>query len=517
MTRITLDRRSALKGIVGASAVLAGATRLGAANEALGPTVYLASRDGTLYAVDAVTGVRQWEFDTGRALRASPTVSGGTVYFGSDDENLHAVRATDGTERWVFETERAVRTEPVVADGTVYCASMDGRLYALDAASGDATWDFRTNDTVSSRPTVTEGIVYLGADDGRVYALDRSTGEQQWSFHANGDVFSPAVADDSVYVTSRNNALYALDAGGGDRRWTYRFDNTVIAGPTLRRETVYVPMLNGKVHHIDTDSGERIWRPYDVSRRMRAEPRIVDETMYVASESGYVYTFDLTGQNHESPERLFQARDRTRASPAVVDSMVYVGSDDGALYAIDSETGALQWRFTTGDVVAASPTVVANPYNGDSLPQGAEYDAEAVTAAVTAVSELRNELDRATSPPTEAKTSLDDAETALENAEYETARRTANDGLEILTGVSDTAETGADESATDTQSGDTTSKTTENGDAASDGNTSAIPYVPERITPSWTSRPIAVGGGAASAIVGYVLLRARRARGSSSK
>ncbi|HEX4450250.1 MAG TPA: PQQ-binding-like beta-propeller repeat protein [Kofleriaceae bacterium] len=45
------------------------------------------------------------------------------------------------------------------------------------------------------------------------------------------------------------------------------------------------------------------------------------------------------------------------SSPAISDGAVYFGSSDGNVYALDAATGALRWKFQTGDVVHASPTV----------------------------------------------------------------------------------------------------------------------------------------------------------------
>jgi outer membrane protein assembly factor BamB len=46
------------------------------------------------------------------------------------------------------------------------------------------------------------------------------------------------------------------------------------------------------------------------------------------------------------------------SSPTVVDGVVYFGSGDNHVYAFDAATGALNWKFKTGNVVHASPTVV---------------------------------------------------------------------------------------------------------------------------------------------------------------
>jgi PGF-CTERM protein len=47
---------------------------------------------------------------------------------------------------------------------------------------------------------------------------------------------------------------------------------------------------------------------------------------------------------------------------------VYVGSRDGTQYAVDAASGTEGWAFTRpSDRVFSSPTVVANPQDGDSV------------------------------------------------------------------------------------------------------------------------------------------------------
>ena len=45
------------------------------------------------------------------------------------------------------------------------------------------------------------------------------------------------------------------------------------------------------------------------------------------------------------------------SSPAVWNGAVYFGSGDGNVYALDAASGALRWKFKTGDVVHASPAI----------------------------------------------------------------------------------------------------------------------------------------------------------------
>lgn len=45
------------------------------------------------------------------------------------------------------------------------------------------------------------------------------------------------------------------------------------------------------------------------------------------------------------------------SSPAVWNGAVYFGSGDGNSYSVNATTGALNWKFKTGDVVHASPAI----------------------------------------------------------------------------------------------------------------------------------------------------------------
>jgi outer membrane protein assembly factor BamB len=51
--------------------------------------VYVGSSDGRLYVLDAASGQKRWEFDTGSALTASPAISAGRVVIGSTDGVLY--------------------------------------------------------------------------------------------------------------------------------------------------------------------------------------------------------------------------------------------------------------------------------------------------------------------------------------------------------------------------------------------------------------------------------------------
>ena len=58
-----------------------------------GGTVYVASGDGQVYALDAATGRPRWTYTTGSILYSSPAVAGGTVYVSDDNGTVYALDA----------------------------------------------------------------------------------------------------------------------------------------------------------------------------------------------------------------------------------------------------------------------------------------------------------------------------------------------------------------------------------------------------------------------------------------
>jgi outer membrane protein assembly factor BamB len=176
--------------------------------------IYVGCGDNNVYALNATTGRKVWNYTTGNCVQwSSPAVVGGVVYVGSTDNNVYALNATMGTKVWDFTTGGAVWSSPAVAGGRVYVGSDDNKTYCLNASTGAHIWNYTTGGAVQSSPAVAGGMVFVGSWDMHVYALNATTGTPVWNYMTYGPVFpSPAVAGGVVYVSSLNGNIYAIGA-----------------------------------------------------------------------------------------------------------------------------------------------------------------------------------------------------------------------------------------------------------------------------------------------------------------
>jgi eukaryotic-like serine/threonine-protein kinase len=191
-------------------------------------------------------------------------------------------------------------------------------------------WKFRAGGAIVSTPAVSGGRVFFGSSDHNVYALDQRTGELRWKFPTQGRVTaSPALAGGTLYIGSYDGNFYALDAGSGKQLWKF----------TTQGERRF----SGRHLHGAEPAAEVMPDPFDV---FLSSPAVSGNTVYFGSGDGHVYALATdTG----ALRWKFHTGNVVHASPAVADGVLYVGSWDSYFYALDAATGKEHWRFKTGE------------------------------------------------------------------------------------------------------------------------------------------------------------------------
>ncbi|WP_317065036.1 PKD domain-containing protein [Methanoculleus caldifontis] len=325
--------------------------------------VYIGSSDANVYAIDAATGVKVWNYAMENVVWSSACVSGGVLYVGSADNSLHAIDIATGTKIWAFPTGEAVQSSPCISNGVVYVGSLDGNVYAIDAATGTNVWNFATGDAVISSPSVSDGIVYAGSYDNNVYAVDAATGMELWRFPTGSVVdSSPSVSDGVIYVGSGDGKVYALDAATGAQKWAFTTGLYVFSSPCVSDGVVYVGSTDNNIYAVDAATGTELWT-FPTGDAVWSSPSISDGVVYVGSCDAKVYALDAaTG----APKWDVTTGDAIYSSPCVSDGVVYVGSVDGKVYAIGPTVPAV--NFTANVTAGIAPLTVAFTDNSTGYP-----------------------------------------------------------------------------------------------------------------------------------------------------
>jgi outer membrane protein assembly factor BamB len=196
--------------------------------------VIFGSEGGTVYALDAKSGKRDWTYSAGGAVKGSPTLSDqGVLFFGAYGGTVHAVRARDGAKIWSKSAGGGLRSgnfyaTAAVAYGRVFIGSTDGRAYSFSTKDGRIAWAHQTGRYVYSSAAVKNvpgrgPMVFFGSYDGTFYALDAKSGKVRWTHRSGGKISgSPTIVGDVVYFADLGKArTFGLKTGSGKLAFKY--------------------------------------------------------------------------------------------------------------------------------------------------------------------------------------------------------------------------------------------------------------------------------------------------------
>jgi alcohol dehydrogenase (cytochrome c) len=267
-------------------------------------------------------------------FEAEPIVVDGTMYLSTGNDDVFALDARSGRKVWEFtpNIDPTISTlccgwvsrGVAVGDGLVFAGLLDGSLVALDQQTGVLSWrteleDWRQGYSITSAPRYSDGLVFTGLSGGefgargRIYALDAESGKEIWRFYtvpapgeAGGDTWP---SDDTSYLHGGGDVWQtpAIDPDLGAILFSTgspapHYDGSVRAGDNLFTDSVVA---------LDYRTGQYRWHfqeiHHDIWNYGAHSPVVLFETrngssprkgVYECSEVGWCYFLDrATGQS----------------------------------------------------------------------------------------------------------------------------------------------------------------------------------------------------------------------------
>jgi outer membrane protein assembly factor BamB len=134
-------------------------------------TIYAASSDQYLYAIDGARGQQVWRRLLPAALTGRPARAEGVVLAGTKDGRVHFRDAATGEPLATYETQGPIVGSIAVLGPLAFFASEDQHLYAFDVGGRGLLWRYRAKGRIKSPPIVGGGKVYFVAEES-LYAIE---------------------------------------------------------------------------------------------------------------------------------------------------------------------------------------------------------------------------------------------------------------------------------------------------------------------------------------------------------
>jgi outer membrane protein assembly factor BamB len=324
-----------------------------------------------------------WKFDTGDAIYSSPIIVDDTVFIASWDQKVYALDAETGKELWNFDAEDYIYSSPTYYDGKIYIgtgtevSSGVEKVYAINSATGSKIWEHKLTGNIFGSPAIYDGKLFVGSEDKYLYVLDAAgngdgTTSELWKFKTGGDIWStPAFYDNSVFITSNDCKLYRINLTTHAEEWNfsavYHFEG-IYSSPMIDSGRVFFGSAvqpNGYFYAVSAETGKELWKiRTGISRYgVCSTATAYGKTIFVGSNNGNMYSLNAeTGAENWN----FSTADSYQgiySSATLAGGHIYFGSTDGNMYCLNADNGTKVWAYPTGGGeygVVSSPAV----YNG---------------------------------------------------------------------------------------------------------------------------------------------------------
>jgi outer membrane protein assembly factor BamB len=202
--------------------------------------------------MDTSDGSLLWRFPVGNPT--TPAVADGTVYVGGGtDQTIYAIDAETGEKEWEFPAAHRMRLPPTVVDSRVFAPSWFGdKLYALDAADGTEDWS--VDMSVSASVAATADAVFVPSADG-ITILDPEGTERGKATDFDGH--TSVVAGETLLVSGES--AVCIDLTDGTLLWEQTVEegigihekvDGVSCEPVVTDDGVFLGTNAGDIHAI---------------------------------------------------------------------------------------------------------------------------------------------------------------------------------------------------------------------------------------------------------------------------
>lgn len=305
-------------------------------------------------------------------LKMNPAVGNSTIFTASTNGTVTAINKNSGTIKWQTDTQTHLTTGPGLGDGLIVTGSPYGEITALQESNGHIAWKTKIPGEILAKPAVNNGIVIVKTTDGYVRALSARNGEELWSVQqAEPNLIlrgssSPLIRDQHVILGFANGNLSKLTLNDGQLIWTQKVATPegaftiqrmidIDADPILYDHRLYAATYQGRIASLDWTTGNILWA-HDISTYTGMTA--ANDALYISDAKSHIWAFNAN--NGQVLWRQLKLEARGTTAPAVMHHYVVVGDAEGYLHWLNKNDGSFAAREYVGGTIYSTPIVDNN-------------------------------------------------------------------------------------------------------------------------------------------------------------
>jgi outer membrane protein assembly factor BamB len=313
-------------------------------------TLYVASAEGEVAAIDAEAGRVRWKRDLDLALSGGVSHHQGSIFVGTSEGLVMRLSASDGSEVWRAGVSGEVLSAPQGDGRYVVAQTYDGKLMGFDYETGEARWTYTSDVPVltlrgTGTPMILGDNAIAGFADGKVVAVNLRSGNVAWEVRVaipqgTSEIErivdidgSMALQGTELYVASYQGRVAAIDTRSGRRLWQRNVSS--ISGVGVGFGNVYVADDDGTISAFLRNGQGVRWQNIDLGFRELSRPTPVSSYVAVVDFEGYLHL--LSQVDGDIVGRTKVDSSGARADMIASGNRLYIYSNDGALKAYDVE------------------------------------------------------------------------------------------------------------------------------------------------------------------------------------
>jgi len=310
------------------------------------PTLFTASNNKIVYALDPQTGDTKWKFSVSAEVHATPVLFSNALWVGTTDGNLYKINHKTGKLIDSIKLDGPIEGTPL-PNGSTLLVPAGNKLYAITTLM-ETVWSYDLGSAIMSSPTkhnivaTYNDAIFISGVGNKIAALDQD-GTEIWAYTPGtpGAFYSsPCVVNDSfMYIGNDNGSVYALYTQTGTEKWQFATQGQVRSSPIQIGGNVLVGSSDRNFYSIDSATGLLRWK-IQTQDVIVSSPSVYNQNVYFGGYDNQIYCIDIIDGVIKWKKSTFGL---IKSSPVINGGSVYISSFDKNLYKLDAKDGSQQW------------------------------------------------------------------------------------------------------------------------------------------------------------------------------